>query len=236
MNIAWLPEPPQSPFSVLAGGADTVWLPYLAEGAERRGGEVRLEGTFDPAALVLGVLLTGRERPRFVAGPTPSEAELCWLLRQCAYLLELRSVEQVVQRATAHAFQRHGRGAAKQALRRAVELLPDCVVCLGDLMANLFLEACAEEGAVEDDLREVAALFERWGRVDTRLHPDEARIWYVGLAALTYIGKVAEREARVAAIEEVLARSKWLRDQLPRLRAAGPGWMGGIALEVGGGS
>ena len=49
MNIAWLPQPPDSPGSVLAGGTETVWLPYLADGAERRGGEVRLEGAFYPS-------------------------------------------------------------------------------------------------------------------------------------------------------------------------------------------
>ena len=85
------------------------------------------------------------------------------------------------------------------------------------------------------NLREVAVLFERWATLETRGRPDEAKIWYVGFAALTYIGKDAEREALVAAIGEVLARSRWLRDQLPRLRAAGPRWIGGIALEAGDG-
>ena len=235
-SIAWLPQPPDSFLGQALGERGQVWLPYVAESAEPQGAGVSIGGTFDAGALALGILLTARGRPPGVSGPPLTDAQLCWVLRQCARQLGHESIEVTVQRSAFRALQRHGRDATKYVLRRALELLPDCVLCLGDLMANLFIEACTEEREVGANLREVALLFDRWATLETRAHPDEAKVWYVGFAALTYIGKDAEREARVVEHGKVLARSQWLRDQLPRLRAAGPRWIGGIALEAGGGT
>jgi hypothetical protein len=118
---------------------------------------------------------------------------------------------------------------ALRAMRRAVVLVPDSVVCRGDYIVTLCSAAWKHPDSAEDLLRVAASEFREWRTGSTERCHDEETVFYAGLAALTYLGESEVREFIGMIRADLVARSSWLRDGLARLQRATAGRMEDVA-------
>lgn len=230
-NIVWTPVDTASPLGRALDASAELSLPHLVDDQHSRTPEGGLRATLNAKTLSLGILMTTDEGSPFVA-LLPTRQQLRVALRLVAQDFQLASEDEVCASGVAYLREQHGPDAGLTALRRAVELLPDSVLCRGDLVAGLFMRATVAGQNVSADLEEAAAVFLVWQRESTSRCANEEVVFYCGLAALTYLARLAERDQLLTSHRPLVARSAWLREQLPRLHHARAGNLADVALTT----
>jgi hypothetical protein len=183
----------------------------------------------DARSLSIGILLAGDEAPS--TGLAPTLAQLRAALAFAARELGVLGEDELCADTAAWLREHQPAPVALRAMRRAVVLVPDSVVCRGDFIVTLFSAACRQPDAADDLLRAAASEFRDWRNGPTERCHNEEGVFYCGLAALAYLGQNDVREFIGAIRADLLARSPWLRDGLARLQQAKPGRMEDVALE-----
>jgi hypothetical protein len=230
-DMVWAPVDPASRLGTALGTGADLSLPHFVDDPHRHTPEGGLSTTLNAKTLSLGVLMTTDEGSPFVP-LLPTRQQLRVALRSVAQDLRSASEDELCTNGAAYLRERHGPDAGLTALRRAVELLPDSALCRGDLVTGLFMRATGTGQKARADLEETAAVFFAWQRESTSPCANEEMVFYCGLAALTYLARLAERDQLLTSHRHLVARSAWLREQLPRLRTARPGRLADIALAV----
>jgi hypothetical protein len=230
-NIVWAPVDTTSPLGRALGASADLSLPHLVDDPHRHRPEGGLHTALNAKTLSLGILMTTDEGSPFVA-LLPTHQQLRVALRLVAQDLRVASEDELCASGAAYLREQHGSDTGLTALRRAVELLPDSVLCRGDLVAGLFMRATGAGQKAPADLEEVAAVFLAWQRESTSQCANAEVVFYCGLAALTYLARLAERDQLLMSHRPLITRSSWLRDQLPRLHNARPGHLADIAITM----
>ncbi len=230
-DIVWAPINTASPLGMALGAGVGLSIPHLVDDPHRRTPESGLRTMLNAKTLSLEILMTADEGSPFVA-LLPTRQQLRVALRLVAQDLRLPSEDELCANGAAYIRDRYGQDAGVTSLRRAVELLPDSVLCRGDLVTCLFMRATTTGQNAPADLEEAATVFLAWQRGSTSGSANEAVVFYCGLAALTYLARLAEREQLLTSHQSLVARSAWLREQLPRLHKAWPGHLAGVALTI----
>ena len=222
-GVVWVPVEPLSPLG-LHLGRSLVNMPHTVPTPS---GTV-VAAPLDARSLSIGILLAGDEAPS--TGPAPTLAQLRAALAFAARELGVLSEDELCADAVAWLREHQPAPVALRAMRRAVVLVPDSVVCRGDYIVTLFSAACKQPDAAEPLLRAAASEFREWRNGPTGRCHNEEGVLYCGLAALTYMGQNDVREFIGTIRADLLARSSWLRDGLSRLKQAKPGRMEDVAL------
>lgn len=230
-DIVWAPIDTASPLGQALGASADLSLPHLVDDTHRRALEGGLRTMLNAKTLSLGILMTTDEGSPFVT-LLPTRQQLRVALRLVAPDLRVASEDELCVNGAAYLRDRYGQDTGLTALRRAVELLPDSVLCRGDLVTGLFMRTTATGQNAPADLKEVATVFLAWQRGSTSRSANEAVVFYCGLAALTYLARLAEREQLLTSHQPLVARSTWLREQLLRLHKARPGHLADVALAI----
>ena len=227
-SFVWQPEADDGPVARSLGKSG-LWLPHLLIEPDRSGGGIR--GVLDARTLVLGLLTVEEPWPSFVRGPRLTDPEIRIILGLCAAEMGCADEDKAAALAGIFLDGRLGADRALDALRRAVRIIPDGPRVRADLMVFSFYAAGTTDVGRAERLNEVAEHFPIWRRLPEPEMRNEGWVWYVGLAALTYLGRLAERDgvfgqvpARILALERVGPR-------LERLRTVGPGDMEAVKLE-----
>jgi hypothetical protein len=228
-DIVWAPVDTVSPLGRALGASADLSLPHFVDDPHRHTPEGGLRTALNAKTLSLGILMTTDEGSPFVA-LLPTRQQLRVALRLVAQDLRIASEDELCASGAAYLRERHGPATGLTALRRAVELLPESVLCRGDLVAGLFIQATGADQKTQANLEEAAAVFLAWQRETTSQCANEEVVFYCGLAALTYLARLAERDQLLTSHQPLVARSSWLREQLPRLHTARPGHLADIAL------
>jgi hypothetical protein len=152
-DIVWAPIDTASPLGRALGASADLSLPHLVDDPHRHTPEGGLRTMLNAKTLSLGILMTTDEGSPFVA-LLPTRQQLRVALRLVAQDLRLASEDELCANGAAYLRDRYGPDAGLTALRRAVELLPDSVLCRGDLVTGLFMRTTATGQNAPADLEE----------------------------------------------------------------------------------
>ncbi len=229
-DIVWAPVDAASSLGKDLGADSSLALPHLIDDPLRHAPGGGLSATLNAKTLSLGILMTTDESaPGLYL--SPSHQQLRIALQLAAKDLQSASEDDLCCNGSGYLREKHGPNAAVAGLQRAVELLPDSVLCRGDLITSLFMRATRTVQNAQADLEEAASVFLAWQCEATSLCSNEDVVYYCGLAALTYIDRLAERNQLIMSHKEILAHSQWLQKQLSHLHNARPWQIVDISLE-----
>lgn len=228
----WVPLDSRSDFGRELGASKGLFLPHLVDDPDRRTPNGGLNTPLNARTLHLGILMTNEAQAARSPGVTlPSKIQLLKTLRMLAGSFGSDSEDELCANGAAYLRRRHGEDAAETALRRTIELVPDCTFCRGDLIGSLFVGATAENLDADSSLQEAATEFLVWSSYDQSRSANRDAVLYCGLAALTYLGRISERNALLSKHGEVVKSSPWLSDRVVTLRKARPNRIGDIACD-----
>lgn len=186
----------------------------------------------NPLTLVLGILLT-TSKSRVLFGTLPSNEQFLALLEAARPQLQGVTLDEVCVNAAADLRQQFGVGDAIRGLRRACELVPDAVLCRGDLLVYLLEDLSTSPTPQGDRLEEIARFFREWARRDTSECANEIYVFYAGFAALAYLGLEFELQQWKRRHRHRIRASAWLSEQVTRLAGARPGELADVLFPPG---
>jgi hypothetical protein len=227
LSIAWVPVEPLSRLG-LELGESGAQLPHAISARYVTPSGSVVAAPLDAKSLSLGILLAGEAAPS--TGHAPTAAQSRSALRFAAREMGKPGEDEMCADAAAWLREHQPAHVALRAMRRAVVLVPDSVVCRGDYIVTLCSAACKRPDAAEALLRVAASEFREWRTGSTERCHDEETVFYAGLAALAYLGESEVREFIGTIRADLVARSSWLRDGLARLQQATAGRMEDVAL------
>lgn len=134
-DIAWVPVDPSCRLGLALGHPVELFFPWFLDQPRWRPPSGAFQSVLDPKALTLGILLSGERRgPRH--SPSLSPDQLIVALRLLTEEAGLGSADDLCAEAVGYLHSHHGVSPAREALRRAITLLPDCPRC-GALLTAL---------------------------------------------------------------------------------------------------
>lgn len=227
-SYVWHPEADTDPIAQ-ALGVRGLSLPHLLLDADTSGGGIR--GVLDARTLVLGILTAPELWPNYVSGPRLADKDLRTILRLCATDLRFANEDKAAARAGSYLFDTVNEELAFRAWHRAARIIPDGVRIRANLIAIQFLAAGRSDRERVERLNDVTVHFPVWRRLDTTTCVNEDWAWYAGLAALTFLGRMEERDALLPEIPARVISSPRVGRRFDQLRTARPWHIDEVKFE-----